>query len=209
MLNKEKGEVMLEGTIVMVVTMMILVWIFGLGFIYYQRYLVTAVTNDAAAKIAATYNNPDSDLVLGYIESENLSDRDLYRSFNNSSLFDVNESKANSYIEYQLKKTNFVGTVDNVEVTMKLVQDSAMRKHVEIRSVCTFNTPFRVLLDSFGFGDMAKYESTACADCTDLIDYISTVDFAAHWTSGSEFSDSTIKFINSLIKLYNHTYAKG
>ena len=53
--NCEQGEIMIEGMIVMVITMFILIWILGLGFLYYQRYVTTIVTNDAAVKIASTY----------------------------------------------------------------------------------------------------------------------------------------------------------
>ena len=48
----ERGAIMLEGMIVTVITLFVLIWILGLGFVYYQRYLTTVVTNDAAAKVA-------------------------------------------------------------------------------------------------------------------------------------------------------------
>ena len=207
--RKESGEIMLEGMIVMVITMFLLIWILGVGFIYYQRYLVTATTNDAAKKIAATYNNPDSDIILGYIDSENLSDRDLYRNFNNNSLHEVNESKAQTYVTYMLEKTNFYGTVEDVDIAMKVVQDSALRKHIEIRTECTFNTPFGQALDLFGMDGRVTYESTGRADCTDVIDYISTVDFASYQLGGSGVSGKITKMINSLIKIFNHTYTKS
>nr|WP_304007588.1 hypothetical protein [Ruminococcus bromii] len=41
--NGERGEIMIEGMIVMVITMFILIWILGLGFLYYQRYVTTIV----------------------------------------------------------------------------------------------------------------------------------------------------------------------
>ena len=43
--NSESGEVMLEGMIVTVITVFILIWLLGLGFLYYQRYVTTIVTN--------------------------------------------------------------------------------------------------------------------------------------------------------------------
>lgn len=204
----DAGEIMIEGTIIMVLTMLIMVWILGVGFVYYQRYLVTAITNDAAVKIAATYNNPDSDIIMGYITTENLSERDLYRNFNNNSLFAVNESKADAYVQYLLKKTNFAGTIKEVNVEMKLVQDNALRKHVEITTICTFNTPFGSALKLFGMKDTATYKSVSRADCTDIIDYISTVDFASYQLSGAPLGSSVIKMINSLIGVFNHSYAE-
>ena len=208
-IKKNSGEVMIEGTVIMVLTMLIMVWILGVGFVYYQRYLVTAITNDAAVKIAATYNNPDSDIIMGYITTENLSERDLYRNFNNNSLFSVNKSKAQSYVEHMLNKTNFAGTINEVNVDMKLVQDSALRKHIEIKTICTFNTPFGSALKLFGMSDTATYQSISRADCTDIIDYISTVDFASYQLSGAPLGSSVIKMINSLIGVFNHDYAES
>lgn len=206
--RREHGEVMIEGMIVMIITMLVLIWVLGVGFIYYQRYLVTAVTNDAAAKIAATYNNPDSDIIMGYIASENLTDRDLYRNYSNSALVDVNRSKAEAYVKYILEKTNFAGTVKDIRIDLQMVQDTAFRKHVEIRTECVFNTPFSEALNLFGMSGEVAYASTGRADCTDVIDYISTVDFASYQLSGNGVSGKILKMLNSLAKVFNHKYEK-
>ncbi len=209
MKRNENGEIMLEGTIVMVLTMIIIIWILGVGFIYYQRFLVTAITNDAAAKVAATYNNPSSDLVMGYIKAENLSQRDLYRGIHGDSLQAANETKASNYVNYMLQRTNFVGTVESVNVKLKLVNDSALRKHVEVNTEVSFNTPFGFALDWFGMNGVARYSNAARADCTDIIDYITTVDFAAYQLSGKAISGEFTKLINSFTKVYNHIYAEN
>ena len=78
--QSESGEVMLEGMIVVIVTLFVLLWILGLGFLFYQRYVVSVVTNDAAVKIAATYNNPTADIVMGFVTTEDMRSRSLYRN---------------------------------------------------------------------------------------------------------------------------------
>lgn len=206
--ENEKGEVMLEGMIVITITIFVLVWILAIGFVYYQKYLVTAITNDVTVKIAATYNNPDSDLMMGYITSEQLTERDLYRGFNNNSLANVNKSKAEAYVNYCLNRTNFSGVVNDVKVDMKLVYDSAVRKHVEITTTCEFNTPFGSALKYFGMNDKTKYKVTGRADCTDVIDYISTIDCAVTQLGGNGVSGKIIKTLNSLTRIYNHVYAR-
>ncbi len=209
-IGQDKGEVMLEGMIIIVLTMLLLVWILGVGFLYYQRFLVTSVTNDAAAKVAATFNNPESDLVMGYIEEEDLTSRDLYRGFRESQMLDVNQAKAEAYIKYMLKKTNFAGTIDedSVTVEVKLVPDSALRRHVRVHTVCTFNTPFGSGLEIFGMKSRATYEATARADCTDIIDYLNTSDFAEFQLSGGGISSKVVKMINSIMDIFNHIYVK-
>ena len=207
---------MIEGMVVMVITMFILIWILGLGFLYYQRYVTTIVTNDAVVKIAATYNNPTSDIIMGYITTEDISNRDLYRNFaignSSSDLHTINEDRAQSYVKYVLNSANFAGTVKDVDVDLDLVFDSVLRKHVELTTVCEYNTPFGEIFEMFGMGRTAKYSVTASADYTDMADYVSTVNFIKSltdgtFTSGTGFTNTLIKMLNSLIGLYNHVHS--
>jgi len=207
---------MVEGMIVLFMTMFILIWILGLGFLYYQRYVTTVVTNDAAVKIASTYNNPTSDIIMGYVTTEDISNRDLYRGFtvgsNSSDLHTVNEDRAESYVKYVLDTANFAGTVKDVDVELKMVSDSAVRKHIELTTVCEYNTPFGEIFEMFGMGRTAKYTVTASADYTDMADFVSTVNFSKSltdgtFTSGMGFIDSLIGMINTLVEVYNHSHS--
>lgn len=206
--NNEQGEIMLEGMIVMVVTMFILIWILGLGFLYYQRYTATIVTNDAAVKIASTYNNPTSDIIMGYVTSEDISNRNLYRNFTSSNLVDVNKDRAESYVEYILNKANFTGVLHSVEVDMKLVRDSLIRKHIELTTVCVFKTPFGEIFEMFGMDRNVKFSVKACADYTDISDYITTVNYIKAFGDGTfvantGFINSLVKMLNSFVDTYN------
>ena len=207
---------MIEGMIVMVITMFILIWILGLGFLYYQRYVTTIVTNDAAVKIASTYNNPTSDIIMGYVTTEDISNRDLYRGFsvgsNSSDLHTVNEDRAQSYVKYILDRANFAGTVNDVDVELKMVSDSAVRRHIELTTVCEYNTPFGEIFEMFGMGRTAKYTVTASADYTDMADFVSTVNFGKSltdgtFTSGTGFIDSLIGMLNTLVEVYYHNHS--
>lgn len=207
---------MIEGMIVMVITMFVLIWILGLGFLYYQRYVTTVVTNDAAVKIASTYNNPTSDIIMGYVTTEDISNRDLYRGFtagsNSSDLHTVNEDRAQSYVKYVLDTANFAGTVKDVDVDLEMVSDSAVRRHIKLTTVCEYNTPFGEIFEMFGMGRAAKYTVTASADYTDIADYVSTVNFSKSltdgtFTSGTGFIDSLIGMLNKLVEVYNHNHS--
>lgn len=96
---------------------------------HYQRYVTTVVTNDAAVKIASTYNNPTSDIIMGYVTTEDIGNRDLYRGFtvgsNSSDLHTVNEDRAASYVKYVLDNANFAGTVKEVDVNLNMVSELA------------------------------------------------------------------------------------
>lgn len=207
--KQERGAIMLEGMIVIIITLFILLWILGLGFLYYQRYITTIVTNDAAVKIASTYNNVDSDIIMGYVNTEALSGRNLYRRFSSGCLQGTNEDRAGAYVRYILNKANFVGVVDNVDVELKLVTDSILRRHVELTTTCTYNTPFGEGLELFGMSGINTYQVKACADCTDYADYISTADYRYAWTDGTflgkgNFFSDIVKLLNTCVKTYNH-----
>ena len=208
--KNERGELMIESMIIVILTMFLLLWILAVGFIYYQRNLVTTITNDAAAKIAATYNNVDSDIVMGYISTEDMVERPLYRNFNNGALKDANETKAEAYVRYMIKRTNFLGTIADPEndiiVTMDLVMDSAVRKHVVVKTQCAFRTPFGEALELFGMDGDISYEATGRADCTDIADYISTTDFAARLAGGKVVKSKVLDCLNSLIKVFNKVF---
>lgn len=215
-INSERGEIMIEGMLVMVITMFILIWILGLGFLYYQRYVTTVVTNDAAVKIASTYNNPTSDIIMGYVTTKDISNRDLYRGFtvgsNSSDLHTVNEDRAKSYVKYVLDNANFAGTVKEVDVELKIVSDSAVRRHIELTTVCEYNTPFGEIFEMFGMGRTAKYTVTSCSDYSDMADFVSTVNFGKALSDGrllenTGFVESVVKFLNTLVEVYNHSHS--
>lgn len=210
MCKREKGELMIESMIIVILTMFLLLWILAVGFIYYQRNLVTTITNDAAAKIAATYNNVNSDIVMGYMSTENLVERPLYRNFSSGQLKDANETKVEAYVRYMIKRTNFLGTIGNPEddivVKMDLVMDSPVRKHVVVTTTCTFKTPFGEALELFGMDGTLTYQATGRADCTDVADYIATTDFAARVAGGKIVKSKVINCLNSLIKVFNKVF---
>lgn len=202
--RSESGEVMLEGMIVMVITMIMLIFLLGLGFIYYQRYVVTSITNDAAIKIADTYAYPMSDLVIGYVEPDEFTSRNLYRAIltriGGDSMHDNNEAKITAYIERQLEKTNFSGVIKDVQVTMEVVTDSTLRSHIEVETVCEFNTPFGFALEFLGLNRTFTYKTYGRADCTDKMEYISTSDYFYRVLSASDVKSKTLKMANSITK---------
>jgi len=204
--KSESGEVMLESTIIMVLTMLLLIWILAIGFVYYQKYVTTIITNDTATKIASTYSNPTSDIIMGFVKAEDLSARNLYRNFTADNLVEVHKERAEQYINYQLTKSNFLGTIDNIEVLVELKRDSLTRKHVQITTNVTFNTPFGVALEVFGFESKQTYSMISCAECTDIADYCSTIaygEYLGREVRENDFIDSVVSLINSLLSLYN------
>lgn len=207
--SADSGEVMIEGMIVMVITMLMLVWVLGVGFIYYQKYIVRTVTNDAATKIASTYDAPTSDIIMGFIKSSDLSKRELYGS---PDLTEVNTARAESYIRYTLDKTNFSGVIEDTDVELEYISDNLGRSHVKVTTECTFNTPFGEGLEIFGMSPDITYSVTSYAESTSLHDYVSSVELADALTdgtflSGSGFVEKTVNMLNSFIEMCQQLFS--
>lgn len=204
--SNESGAIMIEATIVMVVTMLMLIWILAICFLYYQKYTVRIVTNDVAKKVAATYDLPSTDVITGYIDSKELTSRNMYF---NSGVDSANDGRADSYVRYMLARTNFYGTVDadSLMVDVEPTQDAMGRSHIKVTTTCTFKTPFGAGLQYAGMSDIATYKVTAYADSTSLSDYVSTVNVSKAFTSGSilkgpKVVSSIVKMVNSFMGLY-------
>lgn len=207
--GSESGEVMLEGMIVMVITMFMLIWILALGFMYYQRFCTTIIANDAAEKTASTFEYPSTDIVMGYITPGNIASRGLYRHTGEStriaSVMSANEMRTAAYIKYRLEKVNFAGVVDKVYVSMKNISDSSSRRHIEITVECSYHTPFGEIFNMFGMDRDFSYKVVSYAERIDYTDSYAVVDLGASLydgriLSGTGFVESLLKVINTLIK---------
>jgi len=202
MVKKESGEVMIESTIVIVITLLMLVWILGVGFIYYQKYVVRIATNDLAKKVAVTYDSPDSDIVMGYVSANDVSGKRIYFT---SNVTDENEERADSYMNYMMNKANLFGTVKEVNVDVEHIDDATSRSHVKITTECTFDTPFGMFLELFGMPGTTTYRVSAYADSTDIQGHVSTVITTKAFASGAIVKTpgcvkSTIDAINAFIE---------
>lgn len=200
----ESGEIMLEGMIVIIVTMLMLVWILGVGFLYYQKYTVRIVTNDVAKKLGSTYDSPSSDIIMGYESQEDITKKRIELPADS---VHVNQLRAESYVKYILDKANFYGTVQGVKVTVEPTKDAFSRSHLKITTECTFKTPFGEALEFMGMDSTITYSVTAYAESTSIKDHIAAVTMADMLTDGTLLAgtglvEKTVKMINSFISTY-------
>ena len=203
--RKEAGEIMIESTIVMVIVMLMLVWILGVGFIYYQKYTVRIATNDVARKIAATYDATTCDPITAYVSKDDIQKKSIYFS---PDVSEVNQLRAESYVNYIMHKANFYGTVDEVHATVNFTEDGLGRSHIKVTTECTFNTPFGEGLEIFGISGDITYKVSSYADSTSITEYVSSVTVADAITnrsivSGGGFIDNVIGMIDAFMEMCN------
>lgn len=198
----ESGEVMLEGLIVYTITVFLLFFLLAIFSVLFQAWNVQTIANETAAKAAATYKLADSDLADPYVNVEQITGISRFRYwFGDDSLEREAETKSFEYSQDRLQKTTYTKAVTQPEVVVQVKEDTLARRHIEVTITGEYTVPFGEALSYFGFDSIAHYETTASAECLDLIDYIDTVDFAGKQCSLDILGSSLVGAINKMMKL--------
>lgn len=198
----ESGEVMLEGLIVYTITVFLLFFLLAIFSVLFQAWNVQTIANETAAKAAATYKLADSDLADPYVSVEQITGISRFRYwFGDDSLEREAETKSFEYSQDRLQKTTYTKAVTQPEVVVQVKEDTLARRHIEVTITGEYTVPFGEALSYFGFDSIAHYETTASAECLDLIDYIDTVDFAGKQCSLDILGSSLVGAINKMMKL--------
>ena len=198
----ESGEVMLEGLIVYTITAFLLFFLLAIFSVLFQAWNVQTIANETAAKAAATYKLADSDLADPYVSVEQITGISRFRYwFGDDSLEREAETKSFEYSQDRLQKTTYTKAVTQPEVVVQVKEDTLARRHIEVTITGEYTVPFGEALSYFGFDSIAHYETTASAECLDLIDYIDTVDFAGKQCSLDILGSSLVGAINKMMKL--------
>ena len=198
----ESGEVMLEGLIVYTITVFLLFFLLAIFSVLFQAWNVQTIANETAAKAAATYKLADSDLADPYVSVDQITGISRFRYwFGDDSLEREAETKSFEYSQDRLQKTTYTKAVTQPEVAVQVKEDTLARRHIEVTITGAYTVPSGVALSYFGFDSIAHYETTASAECLDLIDYIDTVDFAGKQCSLDILGSSLVGAINKMMKL--------
>lgn len=198
----ESGEVMLEGLIVHTITVFLLFFLLAIFSVLFQAWNVQTIANETAAKAAATYKLADSDLADPYVSVDQITGISRFRYwFGDDSLEREAETKSFEYSQDRLQKTTYTKAVTQPEVAVQVKEDTLARRHIEVTITGEYTVPFGEALSYFGFDSIAHYETTASAECLDLIDYIDTVDFAGKQCSLDILGSSLVGAINKMMKL--------
>ena len=198
----ESGEVMLEGLIVYTITVFLLFFLLAIFSVLFQAWNVQTIANETAAKAAAMYKLADSDLADPYVSVDQITGISRFRYwFGDDSLEREAETKSFEYSQDRLQKTTYTKAVTQPEVAVQVKEDTLARRHIEVTITGEYTVPFGEALSYFGFDSIAHYETTASAECLDLIDYIDTVDFAGKQCSLDILGSSLVGAINKMMKL--------
>lgn len=197
--EEERGSLMIDGMIAMLITMFLLVFLMSFGFLLYQQWVVAQVANDTAARVAQSYVYPNTDPIMGYINVEQIADVPIFR-YMGDSLEEENSDKGEKVAAWALKLSSLAYPVSDPEISVETMYDSLARRHVEVTITAEYEIPFGGALRYFGMSDTFTYSATGEAVCVDLLDYVNTVDTVKALT-GNTFGSKTLKVINSIASM--------
>lgn len=179
--KNEEGLTIVEATIVVPIVLMVIFLLLYLGFIMYQKTIITVFANDTAASIAQVYATPAKDPFVGYAKSANLmSEQSLYRSLTNainpgnkSGLSEENKKKATWYFEYRLLTKQLYKPSANVDVVAEYenVPGTLLQNVICVKVTANYDVPF---VRFFGVNNSKlKISAEGRAQCMDMLDYAS------------------------------------
>lgn len=199
----EKGEVMLESTIIFLLTMFILIAMISVGFLFYQKAMLNTIATEMATKVGNDYK-----LALGEDGETELENIKLYRTtFALSSMEAMHKENIETVLPERVELTSLgfgdeEPKVENFDISV----DNVGRMHVEITISMECKILFGGALEYFGIlDDTPKLTSTARAECLDVTAYCGHVQFLDYVErkvndDGGAISD----IMNSVVDIINN-----
>ena len=172
----EKGNVVIEASIVMTITVVMIAVLINLGIKLYNRNLMEAVAADTAVNLANVYSSTYRDPIYGYMDDSEFHKTELYRHVANAltaSYDEKVERKGTWFYQYSLKK-NSITKLDasNVEVDIVHKPGTLMQRQILVKLTVKEEAPLAAI---WGGNNTATYTVEGRADCVDLLDYFNTI----------------------------------
>jgi len=208
--SDKSGEIMIESTIIVLMTTLILIFLVSLGFLLYQKSIINTIANETAAEVAQTYKYNeilDSDISTKQQMLDTAASIKKYRYvFSWGALEADNTEKAASYSIGRLSKTSFAAVQSGPTAEIKTTQSNIGRRYVEVTIEAKYSIFWGGALKAFGMEDAYVLKSTAYAECNDISNYYNMVKFtkyAAAKTGDTAFGAAVNSMMGLFATLFN------
>lgn len=174
--SNEKGNVVIEASIVLTITVVMIAVLINLGIMLYNKNLMDTIATETAVDVANVYASTYRDPMYGYMDESEFYKTDLYRYVANifvSTHDNAAERKATWYSLYSLKKRQLSKIEDpkiNVEVIKK--PGTLIQHQIVVEIEAEYAMPLTAI---WGGNNKTVYKAVGKADCIDLLDYFNTV----------------------------------
>ena len=204
--SNESGEIMIESTIIVLMTTFILIFLVSLGFLLYQKSIINTVANETASEIAQTYK------YTGILDKDISSQQEMlsaidgikkYRYvFSWGSLEADNAEKAETYSIGRLSRTSFASVQSGPTIQVNAIKSDIGRRYIEVTLEARYSIFWGGALKAFGMEDAYVISSTAYAECNDISSYYNTVKFTKYACSKIDEPSAFVGAVNSMMSLF-------
>lgn len=185
--KENRGEIMLESSIIMVLVLTLLMALLAIGFLFYQQAVMTSVASELSSSIAKNYKyhylHFKTDAFTVEAESEeNAKDTREHKKYRLTlgkyKLEEIFDGKAESIGMERVKLSTLGFSSDNVEANCEIVITGIGRAYAKV--TVTDNTEFFLssLLKNLHIYDGEGFSAVSYAECTDMTGYASLVNFS-------------------------------
>ena len=203
LLHDENGEVMLESTIIMLLTIFILIAMISVGFLFYQQSMVTCVANDLAADLASSYKIGAYD--TSNVSSNALNNVKLYRtSVAMAKMKEMHTQTADKLVKEKVSMatlgiTTKEPTVSNIDLKL----DNIGRMHFEVTVSMECEILFGGALKYFGIiQSNPTFTATGRAECLDITSYASHVQFVQYIGTKLAKQENLNKTVTTILGIF-------
>lgn len=203
---QETGMEAIEGLLVITLTLFVLFFIWGYGFLLFQQFVVVRAADETANKIAQTYAYAEADPITGYISKEVKAAISPSR-YLSGTLQEENEQRAVQYGKWLVRKGSLAQEAGMPIIQAKTVYDGVAQRHVVVNITAEYRIPFGSFLEVFGIRGTRTYHATGRAMCVDIshyihsLDYTGTLDYVVGGAAKNDVVDLVDKTIEFILKL--------
>ena len=183
-LTDDNAEIMLESTIVIIITLFVLIAMISLGFLFYQQAMLNTVASEIAKDLGTSYKLAGTDI------GSDVTNPSLYHNlrFFRTTALRVGDMKkdqkknADDYLPGRVKLSSLgiydkQPWIDNFDIII----DNVGRLHVEITVKMECSFLFDGALKYFGIiKQQPTFSATARAECIDITSYASYINFVRY-----------------------------
>lgn len=173
--RNEKGEVVVEATIIVTLVVMLITLMLYVGMILYQKTLISVMANQTASNIAQVYSNNLKDPFTGYVDPDKVYQSITYSNLKTDAYMDVLNQKANVLGQYRLKSSRILTTgATTVDVEIVKKPNELLKSQIVVTIHDKYDIP---LVNMFGINSgLVEFSATGRADCVDVLEYINGVE---------------------------------
>jgi len=201
----DSGEIMIESTIIVLLTTFVLIFLVSLGFLLYQKSLVATVANETVAEVTQMYRyggtGMDKDITSKTEMLDLIEMLPPYRYVFLGFLLE-NEcgSRAEAYAINRLSQTSLATLDEEPTVTIQVDNSDLGRRHVSVTIEAKYSIFWGGALKAFGMEDTLNVSATSYGECNDISSYYNTVRYAEYL--GGKL-DGVLEPINAVIELFS------